>query len=214
VPGFIPPPPAGTALPPLTQPSPGAPGAGTTPAPVIPPVTPVIPPTGVPAAPGTGTPTAPPRDPNAPAPSTPAGAPPATATQLIVTPPGEFRVGGGPYTVPISINNASRLSAITVTVSYNPAILRVRSVTEGTFMRQGGITAPFTPRIDAGNGRVDIAIARTGDQTGASGAGLLGALLFDALSPGTSAISVTGIASGPDGAPIALTFSPVTVVVR
>jgi hypothetical protein len=181
---------------------------------VIPPVTPVIPPTGVPAAPGTGTPTAPPRDPNAPAPSTPAGAPPATATQLIVTPPGEFRVGGGPYTVPISINNASRLSAITVTVSYNPAILRVRSVTEGTFMRQGGITAPFTPRIDAGNGRVDIAIARTGDQTGASGAGLLGALLFDALSPGTSAISVTGIASGPDGAPIALTFSPVTVVVR
>jgi hypothetical protein len=133
---------------------------------------------------------------------------------LIVTPPGEFRVGGGPYTVPISINNASRLSAITVTVSYNPAILRVRSVTEGTFMRQGGITAPFTPRIDAGNGRVDIAIARTGDQTGASGAGLLGALLFDALSPGTSAISVTGIASGPDGAPIALTFSPVTVVVR
>jgi hypothetical protein len=138
-----------------------------------------------------------------------------TAAQIFVTPPGtEFRVAGGPYTVPISINNASRLSAITVTVSYNPAILRVRSVTEGTFMRQGGITAPFTPRIDAGNGRVDIAIARTGDQTGASGAGLLGALLFDALSPGTSAISVTGIASGPDGAPIALTFSPVTVVVR
>jgi len=138
----------------------------------------------------------------------------ATATQLIVTPPGEFRVAGGPYTVPISINNASRLSSITVTVSYNPAILRVRTVTDGTFMRQGGITAAFTPRIDAANGRVDIAIARAGDQTGASGAGLLAALLFDALSPGSSAISVTGVANGPDGAPIALTFAPVTVTVR
>ena len=55
-----------------------------------------------------------------------------------------------------------------VTVSYNPAILRVRTVQDGTFMRQGGVTASFTPRIDAANGRVDIAIARTGDQTGAS----------------------------------------------
>ena len=81
-------------------------------------------------------------------------------------------------------------------------------------MRQGGITVAFTPRIDAANGRVDIAIARTGDQTGANGAGLLGALLFDAISPGQSAISVTGVATAPDGTPISLTFAPVTVTVR
>ena len=35
----------------------------------------------------------------------------AATAQVIVTPPGtEFRVAGGPYTVPVSINNASRLS--------------------------------------------------------------------------------------------------------
>ena len=199
VPGFIPPPPAGTTPPPLTQPAPGVPPQPTTPA-----VTPVNP---------GAAPTAPPtRDPAAPV-GTPAPLSP-TATQLIVTPPGEFRVAGGPYTVPISINNASRLSSITVTVSYNPAILRVRTVQDGLFMRQGGMTASFTPRLDAASGRVDIAIARTGDQTGAAGAGLLAALIFDALSPGTSAISVTGVATAPDGAPISLTFSPVTVTVR
>lgn len=208
VPGFIPPPPAGTPPPPLTQPAPGAPPSPAGTQPIIPPVDPVTPPTGAPAAP-------PARDPAAPAPA-PAGAPPApaTATQLIVTGPGEFRVQGGPYTVPISINNASRLSAITVTVSYDPTILRVRTVQDGSFMRQGGITASFTPRIDAAAGRVDIAIARAGDQTGASGAGLLAALLFDALSPGSSAISVTGVASAPDGTPIALAVAPVTVIVR
>ena len=116
--------------------------------------------------------------------------------------------------MPVSVNNASRLSAITVTVSYNPAILRVRTIQEGTFMRQGGITASFTPRIDAANGRVDIAIARTGDQTGALGTGLLAALLIDPIAPGSSVLSVTGVASAPDGSAIPLTFSPVTVVVR
>ena len=48
-----------------------------------------------------------------------------------------FRVAGGPYTVPRSINNASRVSTITLTVTYNPAVLRVRTVQDGTFMRQG-----------------------------------------------------------------------------
>ena len=103
---------------------------------------------------------------------------------------------------------------MTITVTYNPALLRVRTVQDGTFMRQGGISASFTPRIDAANGRVDIAIARTADQTGASGVGLLAALLFDALSPGQSTISVTGVANNPEGAPVSLTFSPVTVTVR
>ena len=123
-------------------------------------------------------------------------------------------VASGPYTVPISINNATRLSTITLAVTYNPAILRVRTVSDGTFMRQGGVTASFTPRPDANTGRVDITIARTGDQTGASGAGLLAALLFDAISPGTTTLTIAGVASAPDGSPLPLNFSPVSVTVR
>jgi hypothetical protein len=160
-------------------------------------------------------PNAPRGDVAAPAPSASGSPAPATAAQIIVTPPGtEFRVAGGPYTVPLSINNASRLSTITLTVVYNPAVLRVRTVQDGTFMRQGGVTASFIPRPDANSGRVDIAISRTGDQTGASGAGLLAALIFDALAPGTSAITVMGVANAPDGSPVQLTFAPVTVTVR
>jgi hypothetical protein len=81
-------------------------------------------------------------------------------------------------------------------------------------MRQGGVTASFTSRPDPGTGRVDITITRSGDQTGASGAGLLASLLFDALAPGTTTITVTGIASGPDASPIQLTVAPVAVTVR
>jgi general secretion pathway protein D len=132
---------------------------------------------------------------------------------VIITPPTtEFRVGGGPYTVPISVNNASRISTITLTVTYNPAVVRVRSATEGTFMRQGGITSSFTPKID--NGRIDLAIARAGDQTGASGTGLLAGLLFEPVAAGTTTITISAVALAPDGLPISVASSPVTVIVR
>lgn len=133
---------------------------------------------------------------------------------MIITAGTEYRIAGGPYTVPISINNVSRLSVMTLTVTFNPAVLRVRSVQEGLFVRQGGVAVTFTPRIDVSAGRVDIAIARTGDQTGASGGGVLAALLFDGVGTGTSTIQVSGVASTPEGTPIALQFSPVTVTVR
>ncbi|PYR71466.1 MAG: hypothetical protein DMF86_25845, partial [Acidobacteria bacterium] len=83
------------------------------------------------------------------------------------------------------------------------------------FMRQGGVTASFTPKIDAAAGRVDIAIARAGDQIGASGTGLLAALLFDAVAPGGSIITVAGVANAPDGSAVQVAFAPpVTVTVR
>jgi general secretion pathway protein D len=166
--------------------------------------------------PATTPPGTPPRDPGTvPTPADPAATAAATPAQVILTVPGTvFQIAGGPYTVPLSINNASRVSVVSLTVTFNPNVIRVRTVQDGTFMRQGGVAASFTPRIDAATGRVDIAITRTGDQAGASGSGLLAALLFDAVGSGSSTIQVTGVANTPEGAPVPIQFSPVTVTVR
>jgi hypothetical protein len=123
-------------------------------------------------------------------------------------------VGGGPYTVPVSITNASRVSTVTVTITFNPAALRVRSVQEGSFMRQAGANATFSQQVDAAAGRIDIAVTRTADTTGASGAGLLAAILFDAVAAGAGNLTATGMASTPGGTPIPVTVAPVTVTVR
>jgi hypothetical protein len=163
------------------------------------------------------TPATPPRDPAAPltAPPGTGTATTQTPTQIILTPAGtEFRIAGGPYAAPLSINNASRVSTLSLTVTFNPAVVRVRNVQEGTFMRQGSVTVSFTPQIDAAAGRVDISIARISDQVGASGSGFLASLLFDAVAPGSSVIQVNGVGTAPDGTPITLQFSPVTVNVR
>ena len=125
-----------------------------------------------------------------------------------------MRVGSGPYTVPISIAGASRLTAVTVSISFNPALLRVRSVSEGTFMRQGGATPTFTQQVDTGAGRIDIAIVRAGDQVGASTAGLLAAILFEPVSAGTGTLAVSGSGSVAGGGAASLQFAPAGVVIR
>ena len=141
------------------------------------------------------------------------GSPGLGAAQVIITPPGtSLRVGAGPYTIPLSIQNVSRLSMVTLTLTFDPALLRVRAVNEGSFMRSGGASATFTQQVAAG--RVDITISRSADATGATGAGLLGAVLFDAVAPGTATLSANGTATGPGGTPMGLQFRPVTVSIQ
>ena len=95
------------------------------------------------------------------------------------------------------------------------AVLRVRSVQEGSFMRAGGVAATFTQQVDAASGRVDIAIVRPGDATGVAGTGLLGAVLFDAVGGGPANLTITGSAAAPRGTPVQLQFNaPPPVAVK
>ena len=209
-PGLAPPAPA---TPPPPPPQPNQP-AFTQPSPSFTSPTPGSAPTPVPPTSGVGTPPSP----EAPAPTPPAAAdaaaPTSTPVVSVTTPGPEFRVGGGPYTVPIAISNASRLSLMSVSLTYNPALVRVRSVQEGPFFRQGGVTPSFNQQVDGNAGRVDISVTRGGDTTGASGTGLLAALVFDAVAPGTATFTLTGVSSQPDGRSVAVTFIPATVTVR
>jgi hypothetical protein len=117
--------------------------------------------------------------------------------------------------VPVSITGAAQISGLSLTLTFNPAALRVRAVQEGSFMRAGGIPATFTQQVDAATGRVDIAIVRAADATGVAGTGLLAAILFDAVGGGPANLTVTGTATGPRGTPVPLQFgAPAAVTVR
>lgn len=130
-----------------------------------------------------------------------------------MTPPAPtLRVGGGPYTLPLSIVNASRLSTITLTLIYDPLKLRVRTVQEGGFMRSGGGATGFSQQV-TGN-RIDVTITRAGDVTGATGTGLLAAILFDAIEAGTTTLTLSGSATGPGGVAMGLRFTPVTITLQ
>lgn len=133
----------------------------------------------------------------------------AAGGQISLSVPGtDFRVGAGPYTVAVSMTDASQVSSVSLTVTFNPAVLRVRTVQEGSFLRAGGVQATFTQQVDPATGRVDIAIVRSSDPTGVAGTGLLAAILFDAVGGGNSNLALNGAATGPRGTPVPIQVGP------
>ena len=136
------------------------------------------------------------------------------ARVLVTLPDTDVRIGGGPYTVPISVTGASRLSTVTMSLTYDPNTLRVRAVQEGSFMRQSGLAVTFTQSVDGAVGRIDLTLVRTADPTGASGSGMLAAVLFDAVAAGSAPLTLSGVGTSPEGDAVPLAFTPVTVSVR
>ncbi|HEX5070921.1 MAG TPA: cohesin domain-containing protein [Vicinamibacterales bacterium] len=193
-----------------------APPPGSVPPPGTPVPTPTPTPTPNPAT-GTQPPTRPTGavaiEPVNPAPTTP---PAGGATQILMTvPAAELQMGGQPYLMPISIQNVSNLGAATLTVTYDPKVLKATGVSQGTLMSQGGVTPTFVPKIDEAAGRIDIAITRGGTNPGANGTNMLAAVTFQAIGAGTSKVTVTGSAMTPDSKPIQLQLpAPGTVVVK
>jgi general secretion pathway protein D len=192
-------PPAGQAAAPVTTPPAAAQAQAQVQA-APPPATP-------PAAAGAQTPPATPYG----LPATPAvGAP---AQVLIAVPGPDWRVGQGPYTLTLSALNMTRVSTVTLTLTYNPAAVKLRSIQEGSFMRAGVPNTAFAQQSDSAAGRIDITISRSGDVVGASGSGPLAAVVFDAVGPATFTFRVSGTANGPGGN-LPLQFTPATVTVK
>jgi general secretion pathway protein D len=177
--------------------------------PVQPPPTRATPPP--PAAPPSAA--APPAGAAAQAPAAPQ--PQADAVRIILTPPGApLMVAAQPATVPISVFGASRMSTVTLSLRFDPKVLRVRLVQEGTFLSSGGGTVTFAQQVDATSGRVDITLTRAGDATGVSGDGVLATVVFDAVGSGISPLGMGGVVTGPGGLPVPVTFGNASVTVR
>jgi general secretion pathway protein D len=151
----------------------------------------------------------------APAALLPAEPPPADQIRIILTPPGApLMVAAQPATVPISVFGASRISTVTLSLRFDPKVLRVRLVQEGTFMSSGGGTVTFAQQVDATSGRVDITLTRSGDAAGVSGDGVLASVVFDAVGSGISPLGLGGVVTGPGGQPAPVQFGNASVTVR
>jgi general secretion pathway protein D len=192
--------PPGGQVPPPGQPVPAAPGAQQTP------------PAGTP--PGATPPRAPGVVPIQPVTPGVEATPPSQGRVVVAAPATPFAVGA-PYTVPIMIENLSQpIGVVSLTVTYDPAVLRAVTVSQGAHMQQGGATTTFAPKIDAAAGRVEIAIARPFNLPGASGSGVVAGISFEAVKPGTSAIGITGILTTTAGQTVSAQMVAASVTVK
>ena len=138
----------------------------------------------------------------------------ASADIAVRLPEGPLQVGAGPYTVPLAISGASQVATLTLTLRYDPGLLRVSAVQEGSFMRQGGADVTFTHQVDRDGGRIDLVAVRPGDPLGAAGSGVLAAVIFEALRPGEATLVPNGLGLTPAGGPVELDFTPAAAVIR
>ena len=152
-----------------------------------------------------------------PAPGFVFGANPATSDgQVEIGPTAgtQLTLGSGSYTVPISISGASQLSTLSLSLTFDPEVLRVSTIEEGSFMKQGSVDVTFAQDVNPEKGRVDLALTRMGNGTGAAGSGLVARVMFEPVGQGVSILSTSGLGLTSTGIPLMLNFEPTTVSVR
>jgi hypothetical protein len=116
--------------------------------------------------------------------------------------------------VPITISGAPPLAGLALTITYNPAVLRMPAITQGSFMSQGGVVPTWAPQVDAIGGRVDLALVRPAGQPTTSASGLIGAISFIAGAAGTSDVTISGVATSATGQSVPLEFVPIRLMVK
>tara|TARA_B100001123_G_scaffold441920_1_gene584251 strand:- start:20037 stop:22301 length:2265 start_codon:yes stop_codon:yes gene_type:complete len=132
----------------------------------------------------------------------------------IASPDHPLRAGAGSHSFPISIMGASDLTTLTLSLDYDPSRLRVRTVQEGSFMRQGGAEVVFAQQADTDEGRLDLALTRTDDVLGASGSGIIAGVLFEALESGETTLNLSGFGLTGSGSPASVEFGSTTLTVN
>jgi len=135
---------------------------------------------------------------------------------IAVTPAmvGDITVGSGGYTVPIMVSGADEISTFSLSVKFDPEVLRVSSVREGNFAHQDGDEAAFAKDVDAVAGRIDLALTRSGPSSDGRSSGLIAAVVFEPVAPGVSVVSPSGLGLTSSGTPLTLSFEPTTISVR
>jgi general secretion pathway protein D len=194
--------------------APRAQSAGAEPAPPATKLTTTPPPPGTPSAPLVTTPSSsappatapPPTAPPATAPpaTVPPGAPPATAPPAAQSPPGNATVNfvppqvdtlmGGPFTANLVMQNATDLFAAPMQIKFDPKVLRLDDIVQGSLLSSDGQQVTFTKNILNDTGEATVALNRFSGNGGVTGSGTLVTLSFTTVGRGTTSVSIPGFA--------------------
>ncbi|HEX4944877.1 MAG TPA: cohesin domain-containing protein [Usitatibacteraceae bacterium] len=132
-----------------------------------------------------------------------AAALPPSGIQLLWQGPAEAKVGDE-VTLVLKARTAETLVSAAVQVGFDASTLEFVRITEGEFMKQGGVATAMNHRLDAGAGTLNVRFARAGG--GATGEGNLASLTFR-VKDGAQTAKVQTLAVspvGPGNQPIAL----------
>ncbi len=131
-----------------------------------------------------------------------AGAVPAAATQpsTASAPPGSAIVSfdppmldqavGSTFTVNVNLTGAQNVYSVPIQILYNPRVLQVLNISNGTLLAQDGQTVALVNRDDSMAGILQLTASRPPGTAGISGDGSVFTITFQAKAPGQATLSV------------------------
>lgn len=103
-------------------------------------------------------------------------------------------VVGSPVTLSVLIDGITDLYAFQYSLAFNPSLLQVTGVSEGSFLSAGGGTFFGAGTVDNTAGTVSFLFdTLVGSLPGVSGSGTLATISFSAIGGGTSALSFSDV---------------------
>jgi hypothetical protein len=93
----------------------------------------------------------------------------------------------------LTAGSVQNLYGAIVTLNYDPKIIEFKVASEGTLLKKDNQQTSFLYSNNIKAGTLDVYMTRIGDVGGVDGTGNLCALVFQAKSKGTSAVSMTSV---------------------
>jgi hypothetical protein len=113
------------------------------------------------------------------------------------------------------MRNRQDVSTMSLNLSFNPQIVKLKDVIEGGVTRQLGDKVPFLKNVDNSGGSCTLGFSSPQPNRGFKGGGSLAILVFEAAAQGETRIAVAGVsANGPTGQAVSFTSRESRVVVR
>ncbi len=118
-----------------------------------------------------------------------ASAPPGSAI-VSFDPPMLDQAVGSTFTVNVNLTGAQNVYSVPVQMLYNPRVLQVLNVSNGTLLAQDGQTVALVNRDDSMAGILQLTASRPPGTAGISGDGTVFTITFQAKGPGQATLSV------------------------
>jgi general secretion pathway protein D len=128
--------------------------------------------------------------------------------------PANFEVPQGrEFRISVNVRSQQEISNMSLSLSFSPQVAKLKDVAEGGLIRGAGAKVPFLKSI--ADGSCTIGFSSPQLTRGVRGGGNMAILIFDAVAPGETRITVTSVsANSPSGQPINFTARESRVVVR
>jgi len=128
------------------------------------------------------------------APPTPPASPPATPSGPIaftLDPATASQATGSTFLVNVMLTGGQDVFSVPLQISYDPKVLQLVNVSNGSFLSQDGQPVALVHRDDPATGMLQVTATRPPSSGGASGQGAVMTLTFLAKAPGQATVAIT-----------------------